>query len=90
MAPSKELPRLSAGVWAVDSHCHLDEERLVDDLDGIIERATAAQLSHLITIGGNLHMKANYDAVDLSRRFTGVYATVVCAPACCAGQRAIR
>ncbi|NOZ32530.1 MAG: TatD family hydrolase [Alphaproteobacteria bacterium] len=34
----------------IDSHCHLDFDVLRDDLDGVISRATAAGVTHMLTI----------------------------------------
>lgn len=60
----------------IDSHCHLDEERFDADRDAVIARAKAVGVTRMITIGASGSMKANYDAVSLSARDAGIYATV--------------
>jgi TatD DNase family protein len=35
----------------IDSHCHLDFPDFADDLDGVVERARAAGVERMITIG---------------------------------------
>ncbi len=35
----------------IDSHCHLDYDGLHDDLPGVLDRASAAGIGHMITIG---------------------------------------
>ena len=38
----------------IDSHAHLDYPQLSDDLDGVLARANAAGVTHIITIGVKL------------------------------------
>jgi TatD DNase family protein len=38
----------------IDTHCHLTDPRLYSQLEAVISRATAAGVSHLITIGTDL------------------------------------
>ena len=38
----------------IDSHVHLDYPELSDDLDGVLARANAAGVTHIITIGVKL------------------------------------
>ena len=35
----------------IDSHCHLDFPDFAEDLDGVVERARAAGVERMITIG---------------------------------------
>jgi TatD DNase family protein len=35
----------------IDTHAHLDDERFKDDLPAVLERAAAAGISHVLTIG---------------------------------------
>jgi len=67
---------LSAGVSLIDSHCHLDEPRFADDRDAVVERARAAGVTRMITIGASDDLRANYDAIAIAERYADVYATV--------------
>ena len=43
----------------VDSHCHLDDPAFDADRDAVIERARAAGLAYLLTIGGAAGLSRN-------------------------------
>jgi TatD DNase family protein len=68
------LPRLEPGFELVDSHCHLD--MLADDQQRVLERAAAAGVATMVTIGAGGPMQCNYDAVSLAERHDNVFATV--------------
>lgn len=67
---------LPLSVTLIDSHCHLDEARFAADRDAVVERARAAGVARMITIGASDEMEANVDAVQLAQRFDDVFATV--------------
>jgi TatD DNase family protein len=69
-------PTLSPGVQLIDAHCHLDEARFIDDGDAVVARAVAAGVTRMITIGASEALQANYDALALAAKHTGVFATV--------------
>lgn len=73
---SHALPRLSPGVTAIDSHCHLDMDRYDADRDGVLERARAAGVTPMVTIGASGPMDRNHAAVQLAQEQSDVYATV--------------
>jgi TatD DNase family protein len=58
----------------VDTHCHLDFPEFIDDLDAVIERAVAAGVDRLITIGTTLD--SSRAGIELANRYPNVYATV--------------
>ena len=59
----------------VDSHCHLDYlEREGKDLGAVVERALAAGVEHMVTIGTKLSEAAK--VVAIAERFPAVFATV--------------
>ncbi len=66
----------SPDLCLVDSHCHLDEVRFRDDCDAVVERARAAGVEQMVTIGASEAWQANFDAVALAARHGGVFATV--------------
>jgi TatD DNase family protein len=60
----------------VDSHCHLDDERFADDLDAVIERALAAGVTRMLSIGTGDGPPEIDRAVRLAERYPQVYASV--------------
>jgi len=57
-----------------DSHCHLDDPSYQSDLDTVLDRARAAGVSRIMTIGVTL--KTSHRALDLAETRPGVYASV--------------
>ena len=57
-----------------DTHAHLDYPDFAEDLPQVIERAKAAGIMKIISIGTNL--ESSVQAVKLAERFSGVYAAV--------------
>ena len=58
----------------VDSHCHLDFHDFADELDAVVERARAAGVGRMVTIGTRL---SQFDRVlNVAERFADVSCTV--------------
>ncbi|MBM3838632.1 MAG: TatD family deoxyribonuclease [Verrucomicrobia bacterium] len=57
-----------------DTHAHLDYPDFSGDIADVIERAQAAGIAKIIAIGTDL--ESSQRAVELTRRFPGVYAAV--------------
>lgn len=66
-----------------DTHAHLDFPDFATDLDAVVERATAAGIHRIISIG--ITSESSRRAVALAGRFPGVYAAVGWHP-CHAGE----
>ncbi len=61
----------------VDSHCHIDGEQFDEDRDEVVERAKAAGVKMLLTVGtGNLHDGEIARAVKVAERYENVFASV--------------
>ena len=58
----------------VDSHCHLDDPAFDADRDAVIERARAAGLRYLLTIGGAAGPDQLGSALEIAERHEWVYA----------------
>ncbi len=58
----------------IDSHCHLDFPDFADDLDGVVERAQAAGVERMITIGTRVEKAARL--VEIAERYDSVFFTV--------------
>ena len=58
----------------IDSHAHLDGEKFADDRAAVIERALAAGVVKIITMGDSLESSAR--SVALTEEFESVYAAV--------------
>lgn len=68
----------------IDSHCHLDSEKFADDLDAVLERAAAAGITRMLSIGA-----AELDgALKIARKYSHVLASVGVHPHDAAGVTA--
>lgn len=60
----------------IDSHCHLDSERFVEDQAEVIERAFAAGVERMMSIGTGDGPPDIEGAVRIADRYEKIYATV--------------
>jgi TatD DNase family protein len=60
----------------VDSHCHLADARLRDEVDGIIARARIAGITTIIAVGAIGPIETDRLTVEFAERNRGVYAAV--------------
>jgi len=58
----------------IDSHCHLDFEALANDLDGVMARARAAGVTHMVTISTFVDKFSTY--AELAERYDNVWCSV--------------
>lgn len=58
----------------IDTHCHLDEESLAVELPAVLERARAAEVHAIITIGTTL--EGSRRAIELAETHPEIYAAV--------------
>ncbi len=70
----------------IDSHCHLDFPDFADELDAVVERAHAAGVERMITIGTRIEKAARL--VEIAERYDGVFFTVGTHPHEAAGEAA--
>ena len=70
----------------IDSHCHLDFPDFADDLDAVVERARAAGVERMITIGTKVAKAAGVAAI--AERYDDVFFTVGTHPHEAAGEGA--
>jgi TatD DNase family protein len=61
-------------VRLIDSHCHLDFPDFADELDAVVERARAAGVERMITIGTRADKAAR--VAEIAERYDGVFFTV--------------
>lgn len=59
----------------IDTHAHLDDPRFADDLPAVLDRAAAAGVSRVLTIG--IDLATSRAALDLARRFPDRLSAVV-------------
>lgn len=59
-----------------DSHCHLDSEKFAADLDAVLDRAAAAGVTRMLSIGTGDGPPEVDRAVRIADRYEQVYATV--------------
>ncbi|MBL1353007.1 MAG: TatD family hydrolase [Zetaproteobacteria bacterium] len=55
----------------IDSHCHLDDARFADDLDGVLARAQAQGIERFIMAG--VHHRQWYQQQKIQRQYQGVF-----------------
>ncbi len=60
----------------VDSHCHLDDKRFADDLDAVLDRAAAAGVDRILTIGTGDGPPEIDRAVRLADRYPQIFASI--------------
>jgi TatD DNase family protein len=60
----------------IDSHCHLDDARFADDLDSVLDRAAAAGVTRILTIGTGDGPPEIDRAVRIADRYPQVYASI--------------
>lgn len=65
----------------IDTHCHLDEESLSEDLDNVLEAARQAGVETIITIGTNA--ESSRRSVELAEKYDSVVAVVGIHPNYC-------
>ncbi len=70
----------------IDSHCHLDFPDFADELDAVVERAHAAGVERMITIGTRIDRAGR--AVEIAERFDSIFFTVGTHPHEAAGEAA--
>jgi TatD DNase family protein len=69
-----EINHLQPSLKLVDSHCHLDFDDFADDLDGIVGRAQAAGIGHMVTISTRVKRRAGL--VAITDRFADVFCSI--------------
>ncbi len=58
----------------VDSHCHLDFDGLIEDVDNVVERASLNGIGHMVTICTKI---SEFDQIkDVAERFDNVFCSV--------------
>jgi len=63
-------------VKLIDSHCHLDSEQFDADREVVIERAVAAGVEHMLTIGSGEGPPDVEAAIRLADRYSMLYASI--------------
>ncbi|MEZ4280166.1 MAG: TatD family hydrolase [Myxococcota bacterium] len=62
-------------MW-LDSHCHLTADRFDEDREAVLERAFAAGIEAMISIGSGYGTAGNAEAIALAERDPRIHATV--------------
>ncbi len=60
----------------IDSHCHLDDKRFAGDLDAVIERAMAAGVTRMLSIGTGDGPPGIDCAIRIAERYESVSASI--------------
>jgi len=59
-----------------DSHCHLADPRLAPDVEAVVDRAHAAGVARIISVGAVATIETDRRAVAIAERWSGIYAAV--------------
>lgn len=59
-----------------DTHCHLADPKLHGDLDGVLERAQAAGIGLIISVGAISSIETDRRTVEIAERHPNVYAAI--------------
>jgi TatD DNase family protein len=65
----------------IDTHAHLDDERFADDLGELVDRALAAGVEKIVTVG--ISLETSRKAIAIAKQFSSVVAAVGIQPNCC-------
>ena len=57
-----------------DSHCHLNDKQLLDDIDDVIKSANEAGVTHFLVIGWDI--ESSKKAIELAESYPNIYACV--------------
>src|SRR5260370_21000338 len=60
----------------IDTHCHLADAKFRDDVEAVIERATAAGVNQLITVGAIGPIENDRITVEIAERHENIFAAV--------------
>ena len=66
----------SGNFGLIDSHAHIQAVEFAEDLSEVIQRARAAGVEKIIVVGGAGDLGSNRAAVELTKTFSGLSATV--------------
>ena len=58
----------------IDSHCHLDFEALANDIDGVLARAAAVGVTHMVTISTHVDKFSTYAAI--AEKYDNIWCSV--------------
>src|SRR5713226_1760476 len=66
----------SGNFGLIDSHAHIQAFEFAEDLSEVIQRARAAGVEKIIAVGGAGDLSSNGAAVEITKTFPGIFATV--------------
>jgi TatD DNase family protein len=68
------MTKESSRLHLIDTHCHLNHEQLLEDVDVAVARAREADVREMIVVGYD--MESSRSAVEIARRIPSVFAAV--------------
>lgn len=60
----------------IDSHAHLLHQGLKDNIEGVLSRAQAEGVTHIIHVGTGEHDKENQEVLACAQKYPNVFATI--------------
>jgi TatD DNase family protein len=67
---------VSKDLYIIDTHCHLADAKLRDDVEGVIARASAAGVAQIISVGAIGAIENDRLTVEIAERHDSVFAVV--------------
>ena len=58
----------------IDTHCHLYDKKILDNLDTVIKNANKANINKMICIGDRI--STSLKSIELAEKYSNIYATV--------------
>ncbi|MEN6461843.1 MAG: TatD family hydrolase, partial [Syntrophomonas sp.] len=58
----------------IDTHAHLQDEELINDVDDILQRAREVGVDSIVCVGYDY--ESSLQALEIAGKYTGVYAVV--------------
>jgi TatD DNase family protein len=65
-------------IHLIDTHCHLNHDQLIVDVDAVVERAQEAGVREMIVVGYDI--ESSEKAVDIASRYASVFAAIAVHP----------
>jgi len=60
----------------IDTHCHLADSKLDDDLEGVLQRAREAGVAAIVSVGAISSIETDRRTVEIAEAHPAIYAAI--------------